>query len=454
MLSLGHLSEELVGEKMTRKPTGYASRWLKNGVTVLALTIFVIGWGTQGAMATSSPSVEQLQKAIAALEARVAALAPLEARIAALEERLQRSETVSGQQTQEASMPRPLLVSLADGTVQPSPMMVAPGAQPVPLPEENGWSGFYWGTSFGYGSGNAKSKYSNVRSGRYEQTSVGSDRQVNGDGEVFTNLGSQTYINEYTDKYSAQSKGSLRNEGALADLYLGASAHLTPRILAGVQVEGTLSAMPFDSKISGSKGTFKNSYTNINTHTQGDGDAYQYVNSNKETGKFTNEYNETVNLELDWMVSVIGRAGWLATPTTLLYGLGGWSYGHFDVEDVPWDFGLGSLQDFNANGPTVGGGIEQKLSPKWSLRAEYRYTNFGKHSFSTKSQTTDKDSGSGTSSGSDKETCCDGERYSSSSSGTDSSTSTGVNNDSSRGYFDNDMHVGRVGVTRYFTLGD
>jgi opacity protein-like surface antigen len=124
------------------------------------------------------------------------------------------------------------------------------------------------------------------------------------------------------------------------------------------------------------------------------GDTDQYVSSDESMGKYTNEYNDTVHLELDWMVSVIGRAGWLATPTTLLYGLGGWSYAHFDVEDVPYDFGLGKLQDFHANGPTVGGGIEQKLSPKWSLRAEYRYTDFGKHSFSTNSRTTDKDSSS------------------------------------------------------------
>jgi len=168
MLSLGLLSKELVGEKMTRNLTVCASRWLKNGAIVLALAISTIGWGTQGAMATSSPSVGQLLEAIAALEARVAALAPLEARIAALEEKLQRSETVSGQQTQEASMPRPLLVSLAGESLQPSPMMVAPAAQPVALREGNGWSGLYWGTSFGYGSAFSKSKYRNVSTNRFE----------------------------------------------------------------------------------------------------------------------------------------------------------------------------------------------------------------------------------------------------------------------------------------------
>jgi opacity protein-like surface antigen len=53
-----------------------------------------------------------------------------------------------------------------------------------------------------------------------------------------------------------------------------------------------------------------------------------------------------------------------------------------------YGFGVGKLEDFNASGPTVGGGIEKKLSPKWSLRAECRYTNFVKHRFSTKSRTT------------------------------------------------------------------
>ncbi len=212
--------------------------------------------------------------------------------------------------------------------------------------------------------------------------------------------------------------------------------------------------MPFDSKLSGTQGTRNYSSTSRYSNTSSDGETSEGFNSDKETGKFTNRYNDPVNLELDWMVSVIGRAGWLATPTTLLYGLGGWSYAHFDVEDVPYDFGLGQLQDFNANGPTVGGGIEKKLSPKWSLRAEYRYTNFGKHSFSTKSSTTDNSSESGSGSSSYSGTCCGGQTSSDSSSGTDSSKSASINNQSSKGYFDNEMHVGRVGVTRYFTLGD
>ena len=64
--------------------------------------------------------------------------------------------------------------------------------------------------------------------------------------------------------------------------------------------------------------------------------------------------------DLDWMVSVIGRAGMLATPTTFVYGLAGWSYGHFQVSELT--FGGNKVRDFDSDGPTVGGGIEKKLS--------------------------------------------------------------------------------------------
>jgi hypothetical protein len=33
-------------------------------------------------------------------------------------------------------------------------------------------------------------------------------------------------------------------------------------------------------------------------------------------------------------------------------------------------------------------------------------------------------------------------------------SSTGITTEQSKGYFENDMQVGRVGVTRYFSLGN
>jgi opacity protein-like surface antigen len=156
-------------------------------------------------------------------------------------------------------------------------------------------------------------------------------------------------------------------------------------------------------------------------------------------------------VELTWMVSVIGRAGILATPNTFLYGLAGWSYGHFEVDQLMWDFGQGKLADYDSDGLTFGGGFEQKLSSKWSIRGEYRHTDFGTENFSTRARFTSTDSDSEIEQGSDTNTS-DNVTSSGTSSGSGKSKSFHDNTTIAKGSIDNDMHVARIGVTRYFTL--
>ena len=74
------------------------------------------------------------------------------------------------------------------------------------------------------------------------------------------------------------------------------------------------------------------------------------------------------------MVGVVGRAGFLATPNLLLYGLGGLALGHFKYPD-----GGDRFPDPNGKwvaGYTVGAGGELKVARHWSLRTEYRYLHF------------------------------------------------------------------------------
>jgi opacity protein-like surface antigen len=74
------------------------------------------------------------------------------------------------------------------------------------------------------------------------------------------------------------------------------------------------------------------------------------------------------------MVSVVGRAGFLATPNLLLYGLGGLALGHFRYPD-----GGDRFPEPNGKwvaGYTVGAGGELKVARHWSLRTEYRYLHF------------------------------------------------------------------------------
>ena len=84
---------------------------------------------------------------------------------------------------------------------------------------------------------------------------------------------------------------------------------------------------------------------------------------------FTSQQN------IDWFGTVRGRIGY-AFNQVLVYGIGGFAYGNVSQHanyggDV---FGSNTTQ----TGYAVGGGVEYKLNPSWSLKLEYQYIDFGK----------------------------------------------------------------------------
>jgi outer membrane immunogenic protein len=92
---------------------------------------------------------------------------------------------------------------------------------------------------------------------------------------------------------------------------------------------------------------------------------------------YTSSYDYKSNL--DYFGTVRGRLGYAYGPT-LLYVTGGFAYG--GIEKVTNAYGSyfrdGKL-DAVATGYVLGGGLEYKLTPKWSLKAEYQYLNLGKN---------------------------------------------------------------------------
>ena len=58
---------------------------------------------------------------------------------------------------------------------------------------------------------------------------------------------------------------------------------------------------------------------------------------------------------------------------SLLYAKGGYAYygGSLSVTD-----GVSSASHSDLSGWTVGGGVEYKINPEWSLKAEYQYFEF------------------------------------------------------------------------------
>ncbi|HEY8139101.1 MAG TPA: outer membrane beta-barrel protein [Methylocystis sp.] len=71
------------------------------------------------------------------------------------------------------------------------------------------------------------------------------------------------------------------------------------------------------------------------------------------------------NISLPWFGTVRGRAGYLVTPTFLVYGTAGFAYG--DVQ--AWSFSN------TRTGWTAGGGVEWMFAPHWSAKAEYLYVD-------------------------------------------------------------------------------
>jgi outer membrane immunogenic protein len=74
-----------------------------------------------------------------------------------------------------------------------------------------------------------------------------------------------------------------------------------------------------------------------------------------------------LGVSLSWLGTVRGRAGFLITPTLLVYGTGGFAYGEVS----------GNASNFSntRTGWTAGGGVEWMFMPNWSAKAEYLYTD-------------------------------------------------------------------------------
>lgn len=70
------------------------------------------------------------------------------------------------------------------------------------------------------------------------------------------------------------------------------------------------------------------------------------------------------------------RAGFLATPRTLIYAKGGYTNAKFNV--LASDGTTELKTDIDTDGWRAGAGVEQAIGPNTFVKAEYRYSNYGK----------------------------------------------------------------------------
>lgn len=76
------------------------------------------------------------------------------------------------------------------------------------------------------------------------------------------------------------------------------------------------------------------------------------------------------------MVSGLARVGVLVDPSAFIYAIAGLTIAHFDYQNLTNNTFFQPGERFWALGANVGGGIERKIDQNWSVRAEYRFTQF------------------------------------------------------------------------------
>ena len=86
---------------------------------------------------------------------------------------------------------------------------------------------------------------------------------------------------------------------------------------------------------------------------------------------------DSYTTEFDTAGSIRARAGYLLSPSFMVYATGGFAYAHAKIS---LDGAGGETTKQWFTGWTAGLGTELKIDPRWSLRLEYLYTDFGAQS--------------------------------------------------------------------------
>lgn len=96
-------------------------------------------------------------------------------------------------------------------------------------------------------------------------------------------------------------------------------------------------------------------------------------------------YDLTSSIDVKRSLALLGRFG-IARGSNLFYASGGWSWARAELVTEILSTGSYSKEarvTKTLNGPTIGLGVEHKYSDCFSVRAEYRYTDYGKGRFET-----------------------------------------------------------------------
>lgn len=254
-------------------------------------------------------------------------------------------------------------VAAADLPYRKAPA-VMPAVAPPPM-----WTGFYVGLNAGGTWANSNTQYVGVGPvGVDPFWPVGFF-----DSESATQ--SANYVAAFLSAASASGRNGGGNVGFIGGGQIGYNWQFLNSLVVG-----------FETDIQGIAGTSNNGTSITSAPAVSAGPGYlttNFVGVNSLRGG------------LNFLGTVRGRLGWLATPSLLIYGTGGLAYGgatlssatmvyndllSFEVNNgvtsLPASAGFANYSN-TRTGWTAGGGLEWMFWPNWSAKIEYLYYDLG-----------------------------------------------------------------------------
>jgi len=272
----------------------------------------------------------------------------------------------------------------------------------VPPPPPPAWTGFYVGLNAGYGFGTSDN-VTNTGVGVYDLLA-----NHGGNAGPITTFGGTALAN------SANS--SVNQSGFVGGGQVGYNYQFYQNFLAGIEVDIDGAGIRGGGGYNGAFAT-ANKYRSV-SWGRPDGEGIASGTANRFYDR-TAVGGGTLSANVDYIGTVRGRLGWLASPTLLLYGTGGLAYGGVSVSandavtvgnswirSGNWNFSLGNVIQNSGTwnharssllsstssstsysdtlvGWTVGGGVEWLFLPNWSAKLEALYYDLGSVSFNS-----------------------------------------------------------------------
>jgi outer membrane immunogenic protein len=255
------------------------------------------------------------------------------------------------------------------------------------------WTGFYAGLNAGYGWGTS-TNVTTVGSPLYDGYALYYGRMVSPDNPEEGPFGPLPVGVPGLMSMAHVGAGNVNQQGFIGGGQIGYNYQWGPSFVIGIEADMQGTSI-------GGTGRYAGAVADGGDFPKGEG-GYKYAGRPFGVSR-VGMGGGSIDTGVNWMGTVRGRLGWLATPTLMVFGTGGLAYGgvytrvnSYELGTVTYNLGAGEKEQESAAtgsgsflgvgggaqnktlvGWSAGGGFEWMFMPNWSVKAEAIYYDLG-----------------------------------------------------------------------------